>query len=196
MDTGLRDLLREIYEFGEAHDQGRSNKMERMRNVTPETGALLALLVGATSARRVLEVGTSNGYSTLWLADAVRPLGGSVTTLEFLPAKAELARANFGQAGLGDLITLIEGDAGDHLRSQPIGSYEFIFLDSDRTEYPTWWPDLQRVLVPGGLIVVDNLLSHAAEIQPFIDRVAGTEGYQSLQLPVGLGVQLIFRELT
>lgn len=193
MNRQLQELLQEIYAFGTANDQSRSNKMERMRNVVPSTGAFLGLMVGATRARRVLEVGTSNGYSTLWLAEAVQRLGGTVTTLEFLPEKAELALANFRRAGLQDVITLHLGDAGDHLRSADSESYDLIFLDSDRTEYPSWWPDLCRILVPGGLIIMDNALSHAAEVQPFLDVVAQTAGCQSLLLPLDQGVQLIHK---
>lgn len=188
-------LLQEIYDYGTAYDPTRPNKMERMRNVVPTTGALLAMMVGATRSRRVLEVGTSNGYSTLWLADAAQRLGGTVTTLEFLPEKAELARANFRKAGLESVITLHLGDAGDHLQSAPPESYDLIFLDSDRTEYPSWWPHIGRVLAPGGLIIMDNALSHAAEVRPFLEVVAQTPGYESLLLPLDQGVQLICKSL-
>jgi predicted O-methyltransferase YrrM len=194
MRADLQALLAEIYEFGTAFDRNRADRSERMRNVTPKTGALLALLVEATKARRVLEVGTSNGYSTLWLADAAQRLGGTVTTLEFLPGKAEMALENFRKAGLESLITLHLGDAGEYLRTCE-AVYDFIFLDSDRAEYPIWWPQIQRVLAPGGLIAVDNTLSHAAEVQPFLDAVAVTPGFESYPLPIEQGVQLILKRL-
>src|SRR5262245_57642813 len=100
MDDALRSLLVELGRFGEENDAGAASKADKMLNVTPETGELLAILVLATRARRVLEIGTSNGYSTLWLADAARALGGSVVTVEIAQAKADLARHNLERAGL------------------------------------------------------------------------------------------------
>ena len=112
-------------------------------------------ITGLIQARRVLEIGTSNGYSTLWLADAVQRLGGRVTTIEVLPDKAHMARHNFARAELASWIQLHLGDAGDVLREQEPASFDLVFLDSDRAQYVSWWPDLQRVLTPGGLMVVD-----------------------------------------
>ena len=82
MDEGLRALLEELAVFGRENDDHEADREQRMLNITPETGQLLAILVRATGARRVLEVGTSNGYSTIWLAWAVQATGGHVITIE------------------------------------------------------------------------------------------------------------------
>ena len=87
------------------------NRKEKMLNITPDTGPFLALLIHAMKARRILEIGTSNGYSTLWLADAAQRVGGRVTRLEVLPDKAEMARRNFARPGLSSWIQLHPGDA-------------------------------------------------------------------------------------
>lgn len=194
MDSRLQTLLRELEQYGAANDAAAAHRSEKMLNITPETGEFLALLVQAVKARRVLEVGTSNGYSTLWLADSLRCSGGSVTTLELQPHKAEMARANFRRAGLDDLIALWEGDAGEYLTGAPDGAFDLIFLDSERTSYPGWWPDLQRVLAPGGLIVVDNALSHAEEMAPFVGIVKATSGCLTSLVPVGKGEFLVLKQ--
>src|SRR5215510_14729547 len=82
MNPQLQSLMAELEQFGKANDCVMTERSRRMLNITRDTGEFLAVLVRATVARRVLEIGTSNGYSTLWLADAVRAIGGAVTTVE------------------------------------------------------------------------------------------------------------------
>src|SRR5450631_2807564 len=132
----------------------------RMFNITRDTGEFLAVLVRAATARRVLEIGTSNGYSTLWLAEAASEIDGAVTTVEFADYKIGLAAANFVRSGLSPFISLVHDDAGRFLQRSDQNTYDLIFLDSERAEYPGWWPHLRRVLRPGGLLIVDNATSH------------------------------------
>lgn len=193
MDRGLKNLLQEIWAFGAANDASATSRSDKMLNITPDTGEFLLLMVRALRARRVLEVGTSNGYSTLWLAEAVRPLGGTVTTLELSPRKFELARSNFERSGLQAWIGQELADAGEFLH-QTSQTFDLIFLDSERVEYPGWWPHLQRVLKLGGLIIVDNAISHAQEMEPFIQMVGQTFGYLTSLVPVGKGEWLILKE--
>ena len=117
MSESLQLLLTELEHFGAANDSAIAERPRRMLNITPETGELLSVLVRAMSARRVLEIGTSNGYSTLWLADAVRATGGAVTTVELSDYKAELARQNFRRSGLGSWITLVHDDTALAVKS-------------------------------------------------------------------------------
>jgi predicted O-methyltransferase YrrM len=194
MDEARRLLLQELERFGVDNDRRVSDRSEKMLNIAPETGALLALLVRATKARRVLEIGTSNGYSTIWLADAAESLGGRVTTVEGLLAKAELARRNFARAGVSALVGLDLGDAGSFLQGQASAAFDLVFLDADRKQYVAWWPDLQRVLCSGGLLVVDNAVSHAAELGSFVRAIAATPGYSSVLVPVGKGELLVLKE--
>lgn len=187
MDPHLKTLLDQLAAFGDAHDGDPANNGTRMLNVTPDTGAFLAVLAKATGARRILEIGTSNGYSTLWLADAVAHVGGAVTTIELVHGKIEMARANFSRAGLDTRITLLEGDAGTMLASLFDASFDLIFLDSQRSAYPDWWPDIRRVLRPGGLLVVDNATSHAEEMADFTATVRADGGFTTSLVPVGKG---------
>jgi len=194
MEEGLEALLRELEAFGAENDARAVERRDKMLNITRDTGAFLSLLVQALAAGRVLEIGTSNGYSTLWLAQAVERTGGRVTTLEVLEHKAAMAEANFARSGLRERIRLLRGDAGQHLATQPDGAHDFIFLDADRGRYAGWWPDLTRVLAPGGLIVVDNAISHAAELEDFRAVVEGTPGFVTSLMPVGKGEWLVLKQ--
>jgi len=107
-----------------------------MLNITRDTGEFLSVLVRATVARRVLEIGTSNGYSTLWLADAAKGDRRFCTTVEFAEYKVGLASANFTRSGLSPFITLVHDDAGRLLQRSDQSAYDLVFLDSERPEYP------------------------------------------------------------
>jgi predicted O-methyltransferase YrrM len=183
----LDRLLVELEEFGETNDRATTDRARRMLNITRDTGEFLAVLVRATRARRVLEIGTSNGYSTLWLAGAARAIGGTVSTVERSEYKIGLAAANFARSGLAPFITQLHDDAGQVLRRAADGAFDLIFLDSERPEYPGWWADLRRVLAPGGLLVVDNATSHAEQMAPFVALVRADPAFVTSLVPVGNG---------
>jgi len=183
----LSTLLAELEEFGQKNDATITDRPRRMLNITRDTGEFLAVLVKAMNAKRVLEIGTSNGYSTLWLANAARAIGGAVTTVEKAELKVGMAKANFARSGLGSVISLVNDDAGDVLKRTPDGSVDLLFLDSERPEYPGWWPDLKRVLRPGGLLVVDNATSHAEQMAPLVALVTADPTFSTSLVPVGNG---------
>jgi predicted O-methyltransferase YrrM len=187
VDDSFEAITAELERFGAANDAATNDRARRMLNITRDTGEFLAVLVRATLARRVLEIGTSNGYSTLWLAEAARAVGGAVTTVEYSEAKVALASANFARAGFSTLITLVHDDAARLLERGAASAYDLIFLDSERTEYSGWWPQLRRVLRPGGLLIVDNAISHVAEMAPFVSRVKSDPDFASCLVPVGKG---------
>ena len=187
MLESLQQLLSELEQFGEANDRSTSERPERMLNITADTGEFLTVLVRATNARRVLEIGTSNGYSTLWLANAARAIGGRVTTVEYADFKIGLAAKNFTRSGLGSSITQIHQEAGAVLARLENAAFDLIFLDSERTEYPGWWPDLKRVLRPGGLLVADNAISHIEQMAPFVALVRADAEFSTSTVPVGKG---------
>jgi predicted O-methyltransferase YrrM len=187
VDTALDALKADLERFGRSHDAATPEFPRRMLNITRDTGELLGVLVRATAARRVLEIGTSNGYSTLWLAEAAAATGGAVTTVEIAPHKLELAAATFARSGLARLIERVHDDAGSVLRRAGDATYDLIFLDSERPEYPGWWPDLRRALRPGGLLVVDNATSHPLEMAPFVALVKADPAFATALVPIGKG---------
>lgn len=187
MSDALRQLKAELERFGAANDAAVAERSRRMLNITRGTGELLAVLVRAAVARRVLEIGTSNGYSTLWLAEAAQSIGGEVTTVERSDLKVALARANFERSGLSASIRQVHAVAGEVLARTARESVDLLFLDSERSEYGAWWPDIDRVLRPGGLLVADNAVSHAAEMAELVALVRSRSGWASCLVPVGNG---------
>ena len=187
MEESLRVLLRELEDFGTANDSVHRDRPKRMLNITPDTGEFLLTLVLATSARQVLEIGTSNGYSTIWLASAVARTHGRVTTVDKSDYKISLAQDNFRRSGLESVITLVKEDAQRVLGQQPEGSCDLIFLDSERSEYLRWWPPLKRALRAGGSLVVDNATSHLDELASFMALVKSDPNFVTSLLPVGNG---------
>ncbi len=183
----LDSLKAELERFGASNDAEHTERPRRMLNITRDTGEFLSVLVRAMLARRVLEIGTSNGYSTLWLAEAARAIGGSVTTVELSAFKVGLASDTFARSGLSSFIRLIHDDAGRVLERAEPDAFDLIFLDSERPEYPGWWPHLRRVLRPGGLLVVDNATSHPEQMAPFVALVHADAAFTTSLVPVGNG---------
>jgi predicted O-methyltransferase YrrM len=189
MDRGLAAFLDELARLGEENDARETERPKRMLNITPDTGRLLWILVQAARATRILEVGTSNAYSTIWLADAARATGGHVTTLERNPDKVRLARENLVRAGVADRVEILEGSAAETLAGLP-GQFHFVFLDADRANYSTYLDLALPKLQPGGLLVADNVISHADELKDYLARVKSNPVLFSVTVPVGKGEEV------
>jgi predicted O-methyltransferase YrrM len=131
-------------------------------NVSPNQGKLLMLLARIHGARRILEIGTLGGYSTIWLARALPADGGGrLTTLEYDPKHADVARANLERAGLSNVVDLRVGDAREtlpRLAGEGGGPFDFIFIDADKVNYPSYWTWSLKLSRPGSLIVIDNVV--------------------------------------
>lgn len=187
MRDPLTALLQELEAFSRSHDRKTADHSAKMLNITRDTGEFLSVLARATGARRVLELGTSNGYSTLWLASAARANGGTVTTVELSDFKVGLALSNFAKSSLASSIALLHEDAGGVFARSAADSFDFVFLDTDRSRYVGWWPDLKRVLRPGGMLVVDNATTHPHELAAFIDLINADSTFVSCLVPIGNG---------
>jgi predicted O-methyltransferase YrrM len=183
-----RAIAAEVFAAGRDYDAGQSNRLQRLRNVEPDTAELLGVLVRATRARRVLEIGTSNGHSTLWLADAAEAVGGRVETLDIDPRRTELACANLERAQLSAVVECRTIGAAQALGEYPDGAWDFVFLDAERPEYPGYWPNLRRALAPGATLAIDNAISHESELKSF-NRLLGDDEHLSTALvPIGAGL--------
>lgn len=161
-------------------------RMERLRQIPAETGRFIALIAAAAPPGNIIEIGTSAGYSTLWLALAARETGRQITTFETLPDKAALARETFRSAGMEDIVTLVEGDAREFLSEySDIGC---CFLDAEKEVYLDCYELVVPNLVVGGLLLADNAINHAATLQPMLDHALDDVRVDALIVPIGKGV--------
>jgi predicted O-methyltransferase YrrM len=194
MDLRLAQYIDELYEQGRAHDADKPDRLDRLRNLEPDTARLLAVLVRATGARRLLELGTSNGFSTLWLADAARSIDGRVVSVELDPARSAQALAHLSAVKLDGLVELRTEDAAQTLKDSADAAWDMIFLDAERPAYVGYWSDLLRVLKAGGLLVLDNAISHADELRDFRQLVVEDPRVSDALVPTGAGALLIVKE--
>jgi predicted O-methyltransferase YrrM len=192
VDDTLLGLLEKLAEFGEDNDARETARPKRMANITRDTGRLLWILVRAMGATRILEVGTSNAFSTIWLADAARSTGGRVTTLELNPEKIALARANLVTAGLEGVVDIIEGRAADTLVALP-GPFDVVFLDADRPSYFAYLELVVPKLRSGGILITDNVISHAQELQDYLHRVKSDPQLFAVTVPIGNGEEIALK---
>ncbi len=160
-------------------------RSKRLRQIPPEVGKFLALLAASVPTGRIIEIGASAGYSTLWLALAAGATGRRATTFEIDAAKVELARATFATAGVADLIDLVPGDARKHLSEY--SGIGFCFLDADKDIYQPCYELLLPRMVPGGILVADNAISHAADVRPLLDRAMSDDRVDAVLVPIGSG---------
>jgi len=192
----LSAFLDELHAHGVAHDAAQPDRLLKHRNLEPATAELLSLIVRIAGARRVVEVGTANGYSTIWLADALCDIDGRVVSIEtgsIDEARANLARADAAQPGLTKRVELRQEDGGTYLARLGDGSIDLLFLDAERVEYPRWWPHPVRVLRPGCVLAIDNVLSHAEEVAPFMTLLAREAALVRTTVAVGKGLHIAWR---
>ncbi len=167
-------------------------RLQRLRQIPRETGQFVALLAATAPAGAYVEIGTSAGYSTLWIALACKLLGRTITTFEVLPEKAELARETFRAAQLEDVVALVHGDARRYLAQyQEIG---FCFLDAEKEVYGECYEAVVPRLVKGGLLVADNAINHREALKPMLDRALGDPRVDALIIPIGKG-ELVCRKV-
>jgi len=132
------------------------NQSQGMMNVPPNDGRMLRILAESVNAQRIVEIGTSNGYSGLWFCLALKSTGGKLITHEIDARRAALARENFKRAGVDDIVTLVEGDA-HQLVTKLTDPIDILFIDADKEGYPDYLRKLLPLVRPGGLIIAHNV---------------------------------------
>lgn len=189
MDRDRYLLLRALHREGQKHDAGEADRTRRYRNVDPETAHYISMQVLLMNATSVVELGTSNGYSTIWLADAMQQTGGRLVTVDV--ESQDEAIANIDRAGLAHRVQFVHQDGGAFLASLPDRSVDVLFLDAERTRYVEWWPHPYRVLRTGGLMLVDNAHHPAPdELVGFVKLIDNEPGLDHLTLMIGSGLIL------
>ncbi len=192
MDEHVRDLLTEIYARGRAHDAVEPLHARRYLNLDTETAELMAGHIAGEQRMRILEIGTSNGYSTIWLASALPP-GGHIDSIERDPAKIAEAGANLDRAGFGDRVTLHQGDATEVIEWFD-GPFDCVFFDADRTSAPVQLALLLPMLSPDVTLFCDNIQSHPDEVSGYLKMVAALPGFEHSELAIGKGLSIARRQ--
>jgi predicted O-methyltransferase YrrM len=170
MNPELKTLLNTLEQFGWENDQRETDRQRKM------------------------EIGTSNGYSTLWFADAVCSIPSArITSIERNPSKIEMARQNLRRAGLEDFVLLLEGEASDIVKTLP-GPFDCVLFDADRTSAPAQLRILLPKLLPDVLLLFDNVLSHPSEVAGYLAAAEQLLDFSSVVVPVGKGLHMAFRD--
>jgi len=166
-------------------------RMQRLRQIPPETGRFLAIMLAGAPKGEVIEIGTSAGYSTLWLVLACEAEQRTLTTFEVLPEKVALAQKTFHSAEVEETVKLVQGDAREFLSK--MDQIAFCFLDAEKEVYADCYELVIPKLVKGGLLIADNAINHQATLQPMLERALSDERVDALIVPIGKG-ELVCRK--
>jgi caffeoyl-CoA O-methyltransferase len=189
LDDRVRAVLGRL-EREDAEELARSlPPSERSRQVTRATGQFLFAIVAPQWDCEVLEIGGARGYSTIWLGAGVRYLGGHVLSLENDPRKIEEWRANVAEAGLGDWVDLVEGDAKETIPSIE-DVFDVVFLDAEKEDYDQLFQSARAKLEAGALVVADNVISHRETLGAYSQARQSDPTLESVTVPLDRGLEL------
>jgi caffeoyl-CoA O-methyltransferase len=169
---------------------------QEMLAITADTGIFFSVLLKAIKARRILEVGTSAGFSTLWFADAMgKNHSTRIITIEMNPQKVERALKNFKEAGVDKIIEIKQGIALDLLRKLK-GKFDFVFLDADKENIIRYFDIVLPMVRIGGIIAADNML-YPGHFRPAMRKYARhvhtKPNIQSVTVPIGMGEEITIK---
>lgn len=191
MSLNFVEKINHLYQSFIKYDATQCDRIKRYRNIEPDSAQYLAMQIRIQQSKKVLEIGTSTGYSTLWLADAVQVTEGRITTLEIDEERTIKAKAYAQDFKLDHLVDFWVGDAFDFL-SQTQEKYDFILLDAERDQYLKYWPYLSEIMnKQGGVLFVDNVISHTAEVKTFLQAVKNDQRFLTTTLSLGAGLFMI-----
>ena len=185
LDNDVLEAMRDLEARDERDRDDGTPHLERLRQITPDTGRFISLWAAASPQSAMIEIGTSAGYSALWLAQACRLTNRTLTTYEILPEKARLARATFARAGVTDVVHLVEGDFLDY--ADEITNVGFCFLDAEKDVYEACYDVLVPKMVHGAILVADNFTSHREDLQTLLERVLIDDRVDAMVATVGKG---------
>ncbi len=169
-----------------------TSRMKRLRQIPPETGKFLFIMASSSPDGNILEIGTSAGYSTLWLSLAAEILNRKVITFELLEEKIKLAKETFKQSNIEHLIDLREGDALVNL--DLVDNVAFCFLDCEKDLYFDCYKKIIPKMVKGGLLVCDNAINHKESLEPMMNFAQEDPLVDAVLVPIGKG-EFICRKL-
>ncbi len=188
----IQSRMKYLEEIDKRDRVNGTERLKRLRQIPPETGKFLAMLACGCPQGNFIEIGTSAGYSTLWLSLAAKEKGFKITTFEKLPEKIALAKETFKSAEIEEYVDLKEGDALEYLKK--IDNISFCFLDAEKEIYEECYEIIKDKIIQNGMIVADNAINHYETIKPMIDKVMKNTKFDSLIVPIGKG-ELICRRI-
>lgn len=191
-DAEIRAFLTELYRRGQQNDTREQERSKKMLNLEPETAQLLHMLISSSHRTRILEIGTSNGYSTIWLAWAASYTRGQVISIDRDADKLAQADANLRQADLRELVDLRCGNATEIIAGMP-GPFDCVFFDADRYSAPAQLSLLMPKLGPDVFLLADNVLSHPTEIAGYLRALETLPQFDRLIVPIGKGLSIAYR---
>lgn len=182
------DRMQHLEQLDAKDREDGTSRLQRLRQIPVQTGKFISLMAGGVPAGALIEIGTSAGYSSLWLALACRETGRKLTTFEILEDKAQIAKETFRLTEVEDCVELIQGDALRHLDNYK--NVAFCFLDAEKEVYEDCYEAVIPNLVSGGILIADNAIDHKEMLQPMLDSALNDEQVDALIVPVGNGVLL------
>lgn len=188
----MQARMQELESIDARDREDNTPRQSRLRQIPPETGKFLALLAANTPEGAMIEIGTSGGYSTLWLSLACEQLDRTLTTFEVSEKKVDIARETITAAGVDEIVNLVKGDALESL--DWFSNIAYCFLDAEKEVYAECYEKVIPNLVRGGLLVADNVSSHQAALQPLVDRALADQRVDAMVVPLGKGL-LVCRKL-
>jgi predicted O-methyltransferase YrrM len=191
MEPQLLELLAELEAEGRANDARENDRAKKLLNLERDTAHLISIMIRAGGRTRILEIGTSNGYSTIWLAWSGRMTGGRVWSIDRDPVKHKSADANLRRAALRERVELLTGDATEIVKGLP-GPFDVVFFDADRVSAPVQLRLLLPKLTVGALVLADNALSHPEEIADYLAAVQTLPAFEHVIVPVGKGLSIAY----
>jgi len=191
MDPNVQKLLQRLEVEGAKHDQAEPDHSRKFLNLEPATAEVIAILLRIARVRNVLEIGTSNGYSTIWLASTIGPEGGRITSIERDPQKHAMARDNLAAADLLRYVDLRLGDAMEIVATLS-GNFDCLFFDADRVSAPKQLELLLPKVSLPVLLLADNATSHPDQIAGYLARIGQFEQISHTILPVGKGLSVAY----
>lgn len=166
--------------------------LKRLRQIPPETGKFIALIASNCPEGEFVEIGTSAGYSAMWISLACMERKIKLKTYEILPEKIKLARETFKKAKIEKYVELIEGDAIENIKS--LKNISFCFLDAEKEIYEKCYDIIIPKMVKKGVLIADNVISHYEILKPMIEKALSDNRIDSLIVPIGRG-ELICRRI-
>jgi caffeoyl-CoA O-methyltransferase len=191
MSDRIKKQMDDLEAIDSRDRQDGTPKAKRLRQVVPETGKFLALAAASTPPGQWIEIGTSGGYSGLWISLACRLRQQKLITFEISPEKVRLAEETFNAAGVKDFVDVIQGDA--HRLVKSYAEISFCFLDAEKEGYLEFYELVVPNMVPGGWFIADNITSHGDELKSFVEIVMDDQRVDALVLSHGKGLLLCRR---